>query len=90
MYKVKLPALNADLFSELLYETDINKPLQDSLVRGWRVGFFLGSELPEENHLAKPPILDETKENVLREGLRTEVHRGKMVGPLGKRLSDNR
>ena len=90
IYKVKPPALNADLFSELLSETDINKPLQNSLVRGWREGFDLGSELPQENHLAKPPILDETKKKVLREGLMAKVRRGKMVGPLEEPLSDNR
>ena len=90
IYKVQPLALNADLFSKLLSETNINKAMQDSLVKGWREGFDLGCELPEENHLARPPILDETKENVLREGLMTEVRRGKMVGPLEEPLSDNR
>ena len=64
--------------------------MQMSLIRGWREGFNLGSELPNEDHLANPPILDETQREVLRKGLEPEVRQGRMIGPLSKPLADGK
>ena len=89
-YGVKLPELNSTLFEELLERTTITAEMQKSLVRGWREGFDLGSDLPNEDHLAKPPILDETQQAVLREGLESEVRQGRMIGPLSKPLADGK
>ena len=89
-YGVKPPELNCNLFEELLEKTSIPTEMQMSLIRGWREGFNLGSELPNEDHLANPPILDETQREVLRKGLESEVRKGRMIGPLSKPLADGK
>ena len=68
-YNVKAPHLNADLYENLLSKTDINKELQKSLVRGWREGFDLGSELPEEDHIVGSPVVQSEHREVLKASL---------------------
>ena len=83
-YNVKPPSLNAELFDSLLKKTYIDENTRDRLVRGWREGFDLGSNLPVENNMVKSPKLDETQKTVLRDGLETEVRLKRMIGPLDK------
>ena len=89
-YDVKPPQLNSVLFEQLLGETNISREVQESLVRGWREGFDLGSELPRDDHMAKAPNLNKAQEDVLRKNLETEVQKGRMIGPLTKPLADNK
>ena len=89
-YNVKPPSLNAELFDSLLKKTYIDENTRDSLVRGWREGFDLGSNLPLENNMVKSPKLDETQKTVLRDGLETEVRLKRMIGPLDKPIKDEK
>ena len=89
-YNVKPPSLNSALFEKLLEETNIDREVQKSLVRGWREGFDLGSELPKDDHMAKAPKLNKAQEDVLRKNLEKEVQKGRMIGPLSKPLADDK
>ena len=90
-YGVKPPFLNADLYEALLEKTSINKELQSSLVRGWREGFDLGSELPPTNHFVSGlgMVTDEQELAISRE-LQKEKTLGRMIGPLTQPHIDGR
>ena len=88
-FKVKPTDLNANLFERLLRKTDINTDLQESLVRGWREGFSLGSELPKMDHFSKsftklPEQRTALKEAMLKEKL------GRLHGPVDSPYYDDR
>ena len=89
-YNVKSPHLNANLFEDLLSRTDINKELQKSLVRGWREGFDLGSELPEEDHIVRSPIVDDEHLGVLKASIEQELKLRRLCGPFDQPIRDDR
>ena len=89
-YDVKLPVLNADLLGALLGKTDMSVPLRDSLVRGWREGLDLGSDLPEVDHLVDSPHMTEVQLEVLRSALKLETNQRRLCGPLTTPIRDGR
>ena len=89
-YNVKPPSLNADLCRLLLKKSDISKPLQASIVKGWEAGFDLGSELGNTDHFVPSFTFTPDQEESLRAGLLAEVKLGRMVGPLQAPITDGR
>ena len=90
IYEVKEPSLNAVLFEELLQETDIEAKLQASLVRGWKEGLDLGSDLPEEDHLVGSPTLNLEKLTILEASLEKEKRKRRLKGPFKNPIRDDR
>ena len=88
IYSVKPPPLNADLFEKLLRQTDINEELQVSLVRGWREGFDLGSELPEEDPIVDSRIAENEHSEVLRANIDRELELRRLCGPYKQPVQD--
>ena len=78
-YNVKLPALNADLFAALLQKTTCRLPCETSLVRGWREGLDLDSDLPEVDDLVDCPNMVEVQLEVLRSTLKLEAHQRRFI-----------
>ena len=89
-YNVKAPHLNADLYENLLSKTDINKELQKSLVRGWREGFDLGSELPEEDHIVGSPVVQSEHREVLKSSIEKELMLRRLCGPFDQPIRDDK
>ena len=87
-YNVKLPSLNASLFEKLLSKTTIDKELQASLVKGWRVGFDLGSAIPAENHFVKETIIADDQSEALALALIKERNLGRLHGPIDEPYYD--
>lgn len=89
-YNVKLPALNAELLGALLEKTEMLPALQESLVRGWREGLDLGSDLPEDDHWVNSPNMNEEQLEVLSTSLKLETNLKRLCGPLKKPICDGR
>ena len=87
---MKPPGLNADLFERLLTKTDMHVDLQASLVRGWREGFALGSELPETDHFSKSSTKSPEQTAALREAMLKERKLGRLHGPISSPYYDDR
>ena len=87
-YNVKLPSLNASLFEKLLSKTMIDKVVQASLVKGWRVGFDLGSAIPAENHFVKETIIGDDQSEALAQALIKERDLGRLHGPIDEPYYD--
>ena len=83
-YNVKLPSLNASAFEKLLSKTMIDKELQASLVKGWKVGFDLGSAIPAENHFVKETIIGDDQSKALTQALIKE----RDLGGLHSRIDE--
>ena len=89
-FKVRPSELNADLFEHLLGATDISANLQASLVRGWREGFILGSELPKLDHFSKSFTKLPEQKTALREAMLREKRLGRLHGPITSPYYDER
>ena len=89
-YNVQPPPLNADLFELLLHKTSINQALQKSLIRGWREGLELGSNIPQIDHLVESQNMEGEQLEVLRKTLKKEIDHKRLVGPLEKPIRDGR
>ena len=89
-YDVKLPTLNAELLGTLLQKTTMLPALRRSLVRGWREGLDLGSDLPEDDHWVDSPNMNEEQLEVLRTSLKHETDLKRMCGPLKRPNYDGR
>ena len=81
-YNVQPPPLNADLFELLLHKTSINQALQKSLIRGWREGLELGSNIPQIDHLVESQNMEGEQLEVLRKTLKKEIDHKRLVGTL--------
>ena len=89
-YNIKPPHLNADLFATWLKKTNMNVQLQKDLVRGWREGFILGSNILNENHIVGCPPMDEHQETVLENSIKKESELRRLGGPYKKPIEDGR
>ena len=87
-YNVKQPSLNADLLELLLKKSEINVKLQASLVRGWREGLDLGSNLPEMDHLVDCPKMTKEQLEVLTEQIKKEASKKRLGGPFDSPIRD--
>lgn len=90
LYKVKPPSLNADLFELLLGKTDLSIALQVSLVRGWREGFMLGSNLPNKDHFVRTYVRNPDQRETLKKAMMEEKELGRLHGPVSEPYYDGR
>ena len=87
-YGVKPPPLNWQIFKALLEGTEMVSALQASLVRGWREGLDLGSEIPRVDHLVDSPAMEERQLEVLRSSLKKERYKKRLCGPFPTPIRD--
>ena len=87
-YGVKPPPLNWRIFKALLEVTEMSSALQSSLVRGWREGLDLGSEIPRIDHLVDSPAMEEQQLEVLRSSLKKETSKKRLCGPFQTPIRD--
>ena len=90
IYDIKPPSLNSELFDELLKQTNMAPDLRDSLVRGWREGYDLGSDLPNEDHFVKESVLGCEEVKALAKELYREKKLKRLHGPVPEPYKDNR